>query len=35
MQELHDMLKADLALMEERVRASLSTERRSPSEGGG
>jgi hypothetical protein len=25
MQELHDMLKADLALMEERVRASLSS----------
>jgi hypothetical protein len=29
MQELHDMLKADLALIEERVRASLSIESQS------
>jgi hypothetical protein len=29
MQELHDLLKADLAQIEERVRSSLSAEGRS------
>jgi hypothetical protein len=35
MQELHALLKADLAQIEERVRSSLSTERHSTGEEGG
>jgi hypothetical protein len=35
MQELHEMLKADLAVIEERVRASLSTESQSRRGAGG